>query len=401
MVDIGAAVEAAGSSRAEPAYAAITVEILAADEAGLSQYEAFCRTAAHAPAQSPLWLRAWIAATGADAVIIRLQRGGRTISMLALEVSREGPCRIARFPGGSHANGNFVATAQGGADPLSKSDKQVLCAAIRQARPDIDLIHLERQNPDFDGLPNPLAGLATGRSPNISLATTLDGGFQATLERSNSKRKRKKYRFQLRKFEGAGGYRIIIADTQEEVDRLLDAFFVMRAARFRKMGITNNVFGSAHVQAFFRALFRNALNETPKPFVLHGLEVGGELRGVNGLSMTPHSMVCEFVGIRDDDPQLSPGFFLDYACMEEACEQGKKLYDFSVGDDPAKRSWCDVEIWQFDTLMPLTARGSLFLAWVRGRARAVRFVKSNRLLWALVRHIRRRKTEGRQDATAE
>lgn len=401
MVDIGAAVQAAGSSSTEQKHTAITAETLAADETALARYEAFCRTAAHGPAQSPLWLRSWIAATGADAAIIKVRRGGRTICALALEIRQEGPFRVARFPGGSHANGNFVATAPGAAEPLSASDQKAVCAAVRRARPDIDLIHLERQNPDFDGLPNPLEGLATGQSPNVSLATNLDGGFQATLERANAKRKRKKYRFQLRKFEGAGGHRVIIADTPEEVERMLDAFFVMRAARFRKMGIANNVFGSAQVQAFFRALFRDALKETPKPFVLHGLEVGGELRGVNGLSITPHSMVCEFVGIRDDDPQLSPGFFLDYACMEEACEDGKKLYDFSVGDDPAKRSWCDVETWQFDTLMPLTARGFLFWTYVRARARAVRFVKSNRLLWTLVRYVRQRKTEGRQETEAD
>lgn len=405
MVDIGAAAQASGTTSRDGSVArtrsGIVVELRPADDAALAEYEAFCRAAAHAPAQDPLWVRSWIAATGADAVIVDVRRGGRTICTLALEIVREGPFRIARFPGGSHANGNFVATAPGEAEPLSAADRQALCAAIRQARPDIDLIYLERQNPHFDGLPNPLAGLATGRSPNISLATDLDGGFQATLERANAKRKRKKYRFQLRKFEGAGGHRVIIADTPEEVDRLLDAFFVMRAARFRKMGIAHNVFGSAQVQAFFRALFRDALEKTTPPFVLHGLEVGGELRGVNGLSITAHSMVCEFVGIRDDDPQLSPGFFLDYACMEEACQQGKKLYDFSVGDDPAKRSWCDVETWQFDTLMPLTARGLLFRTYVEGRARAVRFVKSNRLLWTLVRHVRRRKNDGSQEAAGD
>ena len=394
MVDAGAATHAAGTTRREMtkdvSAAEIDIEIRAADASALAEYEAFCAECAHGPAQNPLWVRSWIDATGADAIIATARRGSRIICMIALEIVQEGAFRVARFPGGRHANGNFVASAKGKAGLFSEDDRAALCSAIRLARPDIDLIYLERQNPSFDGLANPLASIATGQSPNLSLATELSGGFDATLERANGKRKRKKYRFQVRKFEEAGGWRHVDGATPEPVERHIDAFFVMRAARFRKMGISNNVFGEADVQTFFRALFRDALKQDPAPFALHGIEVGGELRGVNGLSATPHSVVCEFVGIRDDNPQFSPGFFLDYLCMEQACGNGKKLYDFSVGDDPAKRSWCDIETRQFDVLLPLTAKGRLFSFYVNSRARAVRFVKSNRTIWSLIQRARRR-----------
>src|SRR5690606_15564462 len=95
----------------------------------------------------------------------------------ALEIVREGPFRTARFPGGDHANGNFPAMARDTA-PLSEADTKAICQAVHDARPDIDLIYLQRQNPVQVGVSNPLAELSSIRSPNVSLAVDLSGGFE-------------------------------------------------------------------------------------------------------------------------------------------------------------------------------------------------------------------------------
>src|SRR5690606_35962981 len=125
------------------------------------------------------------------------------------------------------------------------------------------------------------------------------------------------------------------------------------------------------------------------------------LTAVNGCSITDNSIVCEFGGIRDDGNNSSPGYFLDFFCIEEACEAGKALYDFSVGDEAYKRSWCDVETWQFDTLLPLTAKGRALWAVEIARAHAVRLVKSNDALWSFVKQMRARIAGGKPANTAE
>ena len=83
-----------------------------------------------------------------------------------------------------------------------------------------------------------------------------------------------------------------------------------------------------------------------------------------------------------------PRLLLRLPCIEDACNHGKAIYDFSVGDEPYKRSWCDVETWQFDTLLPLTAKGRAAWALATARAHAVRLVKSNAALWSLVKQLR-------------
>lgn len=391
MVDIGATTHAGRAARSPAGIARaasdLTVSVRTADEDALDGYERFCVSAVHAPAQHPTWVRSWLSAVNGDAIIAFVQRGGTTVAALALEVVQQGPFRIARFAGGNHANGNFVATLNGGCR-LQPSDRQQLIVAIKRARPDVDMVLLERQNPFQDGLENPLAAFRTMQSPNVSLAVDLTGGFDAVLSRHNGKRKRKKHKQQARRFDEAGGFRVIDARTPDQVERLMTAFFVMKAARFRTKGIPN-VFEPPEIQRFFRQLYLGALAQDLPSFGLQGVEVGGELCAVNGLSIQQQGVVCEFGGIRDD-VNASPGFFLDYVSIERACKERMKIYDFSVGDEEYKRSWCDIETWQFDIMLPLTAKGRLAFAYRFARTWLVGHLKRNGALWALAKDLRKR-----------
>ncbi|MER8981785.1 MULTISPECIES: GNAT family N-acetyltransferase [unclassified Mesorhizobium] len=377
------------STRALPRdHADLSISVASTD--GLAAYAEFCRSALFGPAQSAAWVQNWAAETRPDLLVATLSVEGKPVFSLALEVASKGLFRIARFMGGRHANGNFVA-----ADPnwLAKADIPALrsvLAAIAKARPDIDLVALERLLPDLDGVANPLASLDHFSSPNLSLAVDLAGGFDALLSRASGKRKRKKHRSQIRKFEAVGSYRRIEARTPDEVDTLLDAFFEMKELRFRKMGIAN-VFGDAQVRGFFRALFMQALAEDKPSFVLHGLEVAGKLRAITGSSRSGKRLICEFGAIAEDDlGHASPGDFLFFDNIQEACETGFEVYDFSVGDEPYKRLWCDIETRHFEVLVPLTVKGRMLALTLRQGARLKAFIKNSPMIWKLTKVLRRK-----------
>lgn len=370
-----------------------SLSVSAADGAALAAYAEFCSSALFAPAQSPAWILNWARYAEADTVLATLNAEGRPAFSLALEVTSRGPFRVARFMGGRHANGNFAA-----ADPhwLTRADGAAIrsmLAAVARARPDIDLVALERLLPDLDGVANPLASLAHFPSPNLSLAVDLAGGFDALLSRASGKRRRKRHRSQARKLEAVGSHRRIEAQTADEANRLLDAFFEMKEFRFRKMGIAN-VFGDPEVRAFFSALFVEALSDAKPSFVLHGLEVAGKLRAVTGSSRSGKRLICEFGAIADDDlAHASPGDFLFFDNIEEACERGFEVYDFSVGDEPYKRLWCDIETQHFEVLIPLTIKGRALVFVLRQSARLKAFVKNSPTIWKLTKMLRR-KTAG-------
>jgi CelD/BcsL family acetyltransferase involved in cellulose biosynthesis len=356
--------------------------------AGMAAYRDLAANGIHGPAQDPLWVEQWAASTKADCFVVAVEQAGKPALALALEVAKSGPFRIARFMGGSHANGNFPV-----ADPTflksGKFNAEAPLAAVRTMRPDVDALVLSRLLPELDGTPNPLLALPHVQSPNIALAADLAGGFEGLLSRVSGKRKRKKHRWAMRKFETAGGLRRIDAQTADDASRLLNAYFAMKDSRFRKMGITD-VFGDAEVRNFFRSLFSNALEKTPRPFVLHALEVGGKLRAVTGSSVSGKRMICEFAGISDDElAHASPGDYLFFENIEQACRDGFEVYDFSVGDEPYKRLWCQLETRQFDVVAPLTVKGQLLAQRLRLEAKVKAYVKNNPTIWRLTKMLRK------------
>lgn len=366
------------------------VTVTAATDGALAGYRALARAGVAAPPQGIAWVEQWIATVKPDAIMAILSRDGEAVMALALEVTRSGPFKVARFMSGTHANGSFALARASWLPHASSDEIQALVAAIARARPDVDMIALERLLPDLDGLANPLLALPHFKSPNLSLACDLDGGFDALLARSSGKRKRKKYRSQSRKFDAAGGYTRIEAKTEDDVNRLLDAFFAMKDVRFRKAGI-HNVFGEPAIQSFFRRLFIDALSATPRDFVLHGLDVGGTLRAVTGSSRRGKTLICEFGAIVEDElAHASPGDFLFFENIREACGAGFAIYDFSVGDELYKRLWCDLESQHMDAVVPLTAKGRLLALQTRLRARTKAFIKNSPLIWKITKALRRR-----------
>lgn len=363
----------------------------------LAQYESLDAKGICAPAQSFAWVSAWIATAAPDALFATIVEAEEPVFSLALEVVRKGPCRVARFMGGTHANGNFALASPDWLSGERSTEIHALVAAIGRTRPDIDALVLERLLPDCNGFANPLLGLPHISSPNISLAVDLAGGFTKLVAGPSGKRKRKKHRTQARKYEAAGGFRRIEATAPEDVGRLLDAFLAMKTARFRTAGIVN-VFAEEEVQKFFRKLFGDALPRVPKPFALHGLEVGGKLRAITGSSLSGQRLICEFGSIADDEMLVaSPGEFLFFENIREACEKGLAVYDFSVGDELYKRLWCDVEIQHLDVLAPLTIKGRLVAGSMRLAAGLKAFIKNNPTIWRVTKALRRR-TIGKKPA---
>lgn len=399
MVDVVDSLLASGEEQAGAAAGdRLSVTVLTDRAAAVAACAAF-PAATSSPSQSPAWIAAWATEGDADIVVATVSANRRPQMALALEVVRSGPFRVARFPGGRHANGNFPLLATSAeVDPPALD---AMISAIGRSRPDIDLLALERLADSIDGVANPLLALPHAPSPNIALAVDLDGGFEPLLSRASGKRKRKKHRSQTRKFEAVGGFRLITAATPEECDRLLAEFFAMKRDRFAKMGVAD-VFAERSVKAFFRSLFVGALGADQPDFVLDALEVGGTLRAVTGSSRCGSRLVCEFGAIREDDlAYASPGDFLFFENIQRACRDGFAVYDFSVGDEPYKRLWCDLEIRQFDALVPLTAKGRLPAIARRASSRVTSWVKNNPALWTMVKKLRQRAGAQRESAQSE
>lgn len=361
---------------------ALTVEL-----GNLDAYRDLCDATRSAPAQRPLWVESWAACSGNETLVVTLHHPDGTPAFgLPLEIVDHGPFRVARFMGGSHANGNLAPAL----DADGRAIAPMLLALARQQRPAIDLILLERLAESLDEAPNPLGTLPRLRSPNTAFAIDLSGGFESLIATPSGKRKLKKHRSRGRRLSAAGGLEMIHATSPSEVNDLLDGFFAMKATRLQAAGVAN-VFGPAHVQSFFRQLFTAALDAPERPFSLSGLQVDGKLRAVNGHSRCGRSRICEFGAISEDELTVaSPGQYLFFENIRRASDEGDTVYDFSVGDEPFKRLWSDIERSQFDVHLPATPGGHILSQVLKTTAWAKRSIKDNHYVWNKFKELRRR-----------
>ncbi|SPL65027.1 GNAT family N-acetyltransferase [Ochrobactrum soli] len=346
--------------------------------------------ALHGAPQSFAWIDCWHRCVNTDCFVAGIFDAERPVLLLPLEVIRQKGMTIARYPGGSHANGNFPWLAAARSSAVNRKALDRLIAAICKARPDIDALALTRQLDAVDDIDNPLFTLGQKRNPNPVLMVSLDGGFDAVLNRTNRRRRLKKHRQHERRYQEAGGWCIEQPQTQDESDRVLDLYFAMKAGRFRQMGISDP-FASKAVQTFFKALYGQALTAPAPICELRFLEVGGIIRSIVGKNLTATGPTAEFAAIADDDMvHASPGEFLFFEDIKRCCNAGYAVYSFGVGDEPYKRDWCDIELEIFDTVLPLSAKGRLFGALQSLRSAVASTIKRNPRLWRLAKRIRAR-----------
>lgn len=344
----------------------------------------------HGAPQSLEWIGGWRTAVNADSFVAGLFSDDCPVLLVPLEVVSQSGAKIARYPGGSHANCNFPWVSAGNAGSADRDALQRMVGAIRQVRPDIDALSLTRQLADVRGVQNPLLALGAKRNPNPVLAASLGVGFDSVLERSNRRRKLKKHRQHGRRYEESGGWKIAGPQDRAGSDAILDLYFAMKAYRFRRMGISDP-FADENVRRFFKAFFGEGLAKGQELGELRFLEIGGTIRSILGKLYSNAGPTVEFSAIAEDElTTASPGEFLFFEDIRRSCEEGRSVYSFGIGDEPYKREWCDIELAIYDTLLPLTARGRLFTAAQTARNTLAGAVKRNPRLWRLARSLRSR-----------
>ena len=343
--------------------------------------------------QSFDWCAAWTRAHDSQLLVVRGSIGEQLLFLLPFEVERGHFFRTARLIATGHSNLNTGLFAVGIERMPQGELFRLLTDGVRRAlRTHADVVALERTPALWRGLAHPLAALPGISNPNASFQLGLAGDMERTLAQLNAKRRRKKMRLSERRLAELGGYDYVVAREPAEAHALLETFFRQKAARLEAQGLPD-VFDRPETRAFFRLLLDrqcagDALLE------LNAIRLRGEHQGriiaVTGLSRKGDHVICQFGSIDDMvAADSSPGELLFYRVMERLCGEGAALFDFGIGDQPYKRSWCTMETPLRDITLPLTLRGYAAAGLHRAVVRAKRAIKTNRTLYAFVQRQRR------------
>lgn len=342
--------------------------------------------------QSRAWVEAWSSGTKAEIFFVTLERDGTAIALLPLEIKTAGGLRVARFAGTAYSNENtgLIDTDRSinaGPDLAVK-----LAEALSQAGLAADIVLFDKLTPET-AEHSPFSALPRVHHQNPSFQLPLSADFDAVLAQINGKRRRKKFRVSERRLEALGGYNHITGDTDDQALRLLDTFLTQKSVRLAAQGLPD-VFASPGIRAFLRQLATTRDGQGRPALELHGIELTGEeyagqIISVAGLTIKEGHVTCQFGSINEEiAPDVSAGELLFYRMIKRAAEAGHRVFDFGVGDQLYKRSWCPQRTELLDCYLPLNIKGRLAAPLIAGVIRLKRIIKTSPLLHRIAAGLR-------------
>ena len=342
--------------------------------------------------QSRVWIDAWTKGTGTEIFLVTLEQDGSAFAILPLEIETTGGLKVARFAGTAYSNENtgLIDThRRNPSDPVSASQ---FASALTRAGLAADIVLFDKMTPEAANRV-PFSALPRVFHQNPSFQLPLFADFNAVLAQINGKRRRKKFRVSERRLETMGGYSHLTGDTDAQALRLLNAFFAQKTARLAAQGLPD-VFADPGVRGFLRNLATTRGAEGKPGLELHGIELSGgehtgEIISVAGLTIKDRHVTCQFGSINEEiAADVSAGELLFYRMIERASAAGHKVFDFGVGDQLYKRSWCPQSTELLDCYLPLNTKGHLAAPLIAGMIRLKRLIKTSPVLHRLAARLR-------------
>ncbi len=361
------------------------------DAVVLDVWAALERTAPCSVYQTRAWLTPWIDTLGrkADVVpafVIAWSADERPLALLALGIHRRGPLRVMGFLGGKDSNFSLGLFASGAA--WTRADLRLLLRhAARQVG--ADAFVFANQPFGWNGAANPLAALPHQLSPSAAYGTALIADAEAFLAAKLSKDSRKKLRKKEAKLAETGSLSYAVAASAADRAHAIDALIRQRLERFRSQGIASD-FEDPRMRSFLQ---RASEPEPGAGVEIHTLSVGERIVAV--YAGAAHAGAWSgMVNSFDADPAVarnSPGDLLLMKVIAAQCTAGRSHFDLGVGEARYKATFCGTTIPLFDSFMPTTAGGWLYVKAVAFARKVKRRAKQDTRMSAWAKRWRNRK----------
>lgn len=377
------------AASAKPPAIALTLH---RDMAGAqADWRAFEQVADCTPFQTFAWLAAFDRHVGRQAgirpAIVVGRRAGEIVLLVPLAVEPSGLARRLTFLGQALCDYNAPLLAPGFADALDANAFAALWRDIRallQADPHFahDIVELTKMPATVGAQANPFATLDVMLHPSGAYQANLGADWEAFYSAKRSSATRRRDRTKVKKLGDLGEVRFVTPQAAD-ADATLDTLIDQKSRAFARMGVPDLFARAGHV-AFFHeiAASRDLVH-------ISRLDVGATQAAVN-LGLTFRGCYYHILASYDDGEvsRFGPGAAHLRELLRYAVEHGMPRFDFTIGDEPYKRDWCDAEQALYDHVAAATVRGAPFVWLSATRRRLKRQIKHNATLWAAVVRVR-------------
>jgi CelD/BcsL family acetyltransferase involved in cellulose biosynthesis len=339
------------------------------------------------------WLSAWQrhigARTGTTPVLVVGRHAGETTMILPLAVTRRASGRQLAFLG--RDLGDYNAPLLAFDFHRKFSDFKPIWSDIRallrrDAHYRHDVVLLDKMPERVGAQPNPFVQLEVGPHPSGAYLARLGDDWEAFYATKRSSATRRRDRSKRKRLAENGAVTLMTPVTQSDTVRTAERLIAQKARAFERMGVPD-IFARPGYREFFMDI---ATNPATRSFAhVSSLNVG-DVAAATNLGLCFRGTYCHVLASYDDGPlaRFGPGAAHLHELMRYAIERGCTLFDFTVGDEPYKRDWCDVEMKLYDHVSTASARG-LLAATVLSAFRSVkRAIKQSPRLWPSLLKLR-------------
>ncbi len=340
------------------------------------------------------WAANWLNTAGkanhAKPYIVVGKAKNKPVFLYPFTLFNHGLFSVVYWIGGSHSNFNMGIYEAEFLDSVRMEDMRAIFDHIFDSAENVDAFELCCQPVSWQNHNNPLNFLGHMASPNHAFSMQLHTSFNDVLAQHNPKKKRKKFRWQMRALEALGGYKVIRTETPEEINALLDASLAQIEVRQSKIGVFN-MFSEPGIRTFFNDLALSSIGSKEPSLVLYGLEIDGKIRATFAGGGHQGRFSGCFTSIATDElTYISPGELLLYLVIEDCTKRGYQSFDLGRGQERYKSSWCNEVLPMFESFFPVTRKATVLVVYESTKVTIKRLIKQNPTLWRLAKYVRAR-----------
>ncbi len=353
-----------------------------------SDWRAFERQADCTVFQTFDWLSTWQRCVGARAgvrpAIVVGRAGGDILFILPLASRKNGLARELVWLGSDLCDYNAPLLAPQfssrlGARPFREVWRQLVETLQRHSSLRYDLVRLEKMPGNVGAQPNPMLALGVTANPSGAYSTPLAESWEDFYGAKRSSATRRRDRTKRRRLAELGPLALVHPHDDKEILAALDTLMAQKSRALLQMG-AGNLFAQPGYSEFYRAL---ATDSRTKPLVhISHLNCGPEIAAAN-LGLTFRSTYYHLLASYDAGAlsRLGPGAAHLHDLLRYAITRGLKIFDFTIGDEPYKRDWCDGPQKLYDHLSLATWRGIFVVVPAATKLWFKRQIKQTPLLW--------------------